>query len=395
MSRTPRHSCAVRRVPGAVADELHVLARPVDTAAGAVAQAASAWEALAAVLADEGARQSDLVSETVFVAPGVATAAELLGARRRVLAGDATAATTLIGQAPLEDEPMLLEIAAVAVVPRGSRASSAPAALHATASCACAQCSAGLRGRRIQLGAQTHLFAANLHGRRGGDARAEAFEMFCEAERLLADAGMGFRDVIRTWIHLRDIDRDYDALNRARRDFFASRGIERRPASTGVQGIPLAPAHDFSLSLFAVASPDPLHVPLMTTPTLNEAWTYGADFSRGLRLVDDNKVSLVVSGTASIDESGRSVHEGDLAAQTERMLRNIETLLAQQGAGFADLVSAVTYVKHAGDAPELRRRLDAHGFGGFPLAIVEAPLCRPELLCETEAIAVLPLPALR
>lgn len=385
----------MRRITGAVADEIHLLARPSDGAAGAASQVASAWEALADVLADEGARPTDLAIETVFVARGAATRAELLGARTRALGAASAAATTLIGQAPLEDDPMLLEIAAVAIVPREADAAASPPAPRAATSCDCADCATGLRGRAIRLGAQTHFTAGSVCGRRGKDAAAEAFDMFCEAERLLAAAGMSFRDVIRTWIHLRDIDRDYDALNRARREFFESRAIERRPASTGVQGIPLAPGHDFSLSLFAVASPDPLHVPLMTTPTLNEAWTYGADFSRGLRLVDDNKVSLIVSGTASIDERGRSVHEGDLAAQTERMLRNIETLLAQQGAGFADLVSAVTYVKHAADAPELRRRLGAHGFGGFPLAIVEAPLCRPELLCETEAVAVLPLPALR
>ena len=31
------------------------------------------------------------------------------------------------------------------------------------------------------------------------------------------------------------------------------------------------------------------------------------------------------------------------------------------------------------------------GFDGFPLVVVDAPLCRPELLCEIEAEAVLPL----
>jgi enamine deaminase RidA (YjgF/YER057c/UK114 family) len=142
--------------------------------------------------------------------------------------------------------------------------------------------------------------------------------------------------------------------------------------------------------LFAVKSRQPLDVARMSTPMLNEAWTYGADFSRGLRLDDGNSTSLIVSGTASIDENGRSVHAGDLAAQVTRMLLNIETLLYEQGAGLGDLASAITYVKHASDAPALRRLYEERGFGAFPLAIVEAPLCRPELLCETEAVAVLP-----
>ena len=129
----------------------------------------------------------------------------------------------------------------------------------------------------------------------------------------------------------------------------------------------------------------------MSTPSLNEAWSYGADFSRGLRVVDANKVALHVSGTASVDEAGRTVHVGDFEAQADRMLHNIASLLDRQGATFEDLVSGVTYLKHPGDAPALRAMLRARGFDGFPCALVEAPLCRPELLCEAEVLAVLPL----
>jgi enamine deaminase RidA (YjgF/YER057c/UK114 family) len=202
---------------------------------------------------------------------------------------------------------------------------------------------------------------------------------------------MGFHDVVRTWIHVRDIDRDYDALNSARRAFFARQGIEPRPASTGVQGVPFPDAHDFSLRLDALQSGRPRGVTPMSTPTLNEAWSYGADFSRGLRVAEMNKVSLYVSGTASIDEAGRTVHVGDVAAQVDRMLHNIETLLAGQGASFANLVSGVTYLKHPSDAPTLQAICRQRGFDGFPCALVEAPLCRPELLCEAEVVALLPL----
>jgi enamine deaminase RidA (YjgF/YER057c/UK114 family) len=201
---------------------------------------------------------------------------------------------------------------------------------------------------------------------------------------------MTFRDVVRTWIHLRDIDRDYDALNQARRDFFRHCGIERRPASTGVQGIPFPDVHDFSMSLCAVKSTRPLDVTAVSTPSLSEAWDYGADFSRGLRVAEGSKVTLYVSGTASIDEAGHTAHVGDFAAQVERMLHNIASLLAQQGATFANLVSGVGYLKNAQDASVLRSIFRQRGFAGFPCALVEAPLCRPELLCEAEAVAVLP-----
>lgn len=374
-----------------MADELYLRVRPADPAAGAAAQASSLYATLLAALAAEGADASHLVTENVFVRPLADDYRATVNARHLALAalGSSGPASTFIGQTPLEGE-VAAEILATAMLPHGGGAAFEPD-VHCAASCMCESCALGLRGRMVRTGAQTQLHAGNIYGRRS-DAVAEAFDMFVEADRLLAAAGMTFRDVIRTWIHLRDIDRDYAALNQARRDFFASRSIERRPASTGVQGIPFAEGHDFALSLFAVKSQPPLEVQRMSTPTLNEAWTYGADFSRGLRLADPNKVALLVSGTASIDEYGVSVHPGDLAAQVERMLRNIETLLVEQGAGFVDLVSAITYVKRPADAPELRRLMDARGFGGFPLAIVHAPLCRPELLCETEAVAVRSLP---
>jgi len=195
---------------------------------------------------------------------------------------------------------------------------------------------------------------------------------------------------VRTWIHLRDIDRDYDALNRARRAFFAARGIEPAPASTGIGGGPVARGHDLCLGLYAVRAGRPLVKSVMTSPTLNEASEYGADFVRGLRVQEANKVALLVSGTASIDEHGRTAHVGDLEAQAERMLVNIAALLEGQGARYADVVQAITYVKHPADAERVRAQLRKAGFGGFPHVMVAAPICRPELLCETEVLAVLP-----
>jgi len=69
---------------------------------------------------------------------------------------------------------------------------------------------------------------------------------------------------------------------------------------------------------------------------------------------------------------------------------NLAALLERQGARFADVLHAVTYLKHPADAARLRGKLLSAGFVGFPHALVAAPICRPDLLCETEALAVLP-----
>ncbi len=231
----------------------------------------------------------------------------------------------------------------------------------------------------------------NVYGAPGG-AFDEATSMFSMAETLLRREGMSFRNVVRTWIYLRDMDRDYADLNRARRGFFKSRGLALRPASTGIQGSPFPGEHNFSMGFLAVKSPSPLEVEVMSTPTLNEAWTYGSDFSRGLKVTEGNKTALYVSGTASVDEEGRTVHDGDLEAQVDRMLHNISTLLLEQGASFGDLVSGITYLKRAADASCLRKIFRDRGLDALPNAMVKADVCRPDLLCEMEAIAVLPPP---
>lgn len=383
----------LRRFRGPLADELYVVCRPSEIASGVASQTESAYHGLLDLLSSKGVGLDSLVTETVFLRQIEDDFRVVRDVRSRVVGRTSLSSpgpvTIFVGQPPLDGDPRVM-LAAVAVAPRRSQS---PSTFEVTRPlpCSCEACSEGARARAIRLGDQTHVHSCDVFGQ-GERAFDEIFDMFCQAEALLGEAGMSFCDVIRTWIHLRDIDRDYQALNQARREFFASRGIYRRPASTAVQGITFGGVHDFSMSFFAVKSPRPLEAPLMSTPMLNEAWTYGADFSRGFRLVDANKTALHVSGTASIDENGQSVHVGDFERQADRMLHNIATLLEEQGAGFGDLVSAVTYLKRPGDAPALREIFRDRGFGGFPCAIVEAPLCRPELLCETEAVAILPLP---
>ena len=388
-------SNVLHRFAGPEADELAILCRPEGQSPDTAHQAEAAYRALAKQLAAHQSAFRDVTSETLLLRDVRKDLPLVLDIRTRVLADLGQSAyaplPSFIQQAPI-DPGASFELSAWAVVPRHRDAWSVRD-VRAVPSCVCEGC-ARSGARLVRLGDQGSLHTTNVYGV-GGDAFEQALDMFCAAERLLQQCGMDFRDVARAGIHLRDIDRDYDALNRARREFFRQRGIGLRPASTGVQGLPFTDVHDFSLSLQAVQSPRALDVTRMSTPTLNEAWDYGADFSRGLRLTEANKVMLYISGTASIDEAGRTVHVGDLKAQVDRMLENIESLLAQQGAGFENLVSGITYLKSPGDAPVLRAMCRERGFENFPCALVEAPLCRPELLCETEAVAMLPVATAR
>ena len=385
------HGCLVvlRRVDGPEARELSIHCLPADAAADAGLQAASIYRAILDVLEAEGGGFGSVVSEMVFLRDLRQDIGAVRASRLRVLAGSGGAkhrpATLEIEQPPL-DERARLEVLVQAVLPSESQAPFD--VIEVQAACSCAGC-ASAHGLRVQLGGETRFHAAALYGP-GDDAYQQTLGMFGLAEQLLQRAGLEFRDVVRTWIHLREMDRDYAALNRARREFFESRGIDPVPASTGIGGGPVPAGHDLCLGVYAVKAAHAVERSVMTSPTLNEAPEYGADFVRGMRVLEANKVALQVSGTASIDEQGSTAHVGDVGAQAERMLVNIAALLEGQGAGFGDVVSAITYLKHPEDQTRVREKLRSARFGGFPHALVVAPICRPELLCETEVLAVLP-----
>lgn len=129
---------------------------------------------------------------------------------------------------------------------------------------------------------------------------------------------------------------------------------------------------------------------------LNEAYSYTkpSSFSRGLRIDFGDTTILLISGTASIDESGKSLHIGNFRAQMRRTLSNISGLLASEGCTWHDVVRTTCYLR------DIERDYEAfneertafyreQGLDPLPASTgIQAILCRPELLVEIEAIAM-------
>jgi len=130
--------------------------------------------------------------------------------------------------------------------------------------------------------------------------------------------------------------------------------------------------------------------------TLNEAYDYGSAFSRGMRIDLNGLTILLISGTASIDDHGRTVHVGDLRAQVRRTFDNITKLLASEGATWHDIVRTTCYLRDIERDYALFNEIRTQFFkeqGLNPLpasTCIQAILCRPELLIEMEAIAIFP-----
>lgn len=129
---------------------------------------------------------------------------------------------------------------------------------------------------------------------------------------------------------------------------------------------------------------------------LNEAFDYSkpSSFSRGMRIDLNGLTILLISGTASIDENGISVHAGDFRAQMRRTLWNITGLLEAEGASWKDIVRTSCYLRdierdYAAFNEERTAFFEKQGLDPLPASTgIQAILCRPELLIEIEAIAM-------
>jgi 2-iminobutanoate/2-iminopropanoate deaminase len=132
---------------------------------------------------------------------------------------------------------------------------------------------------------------------------------------------------------------------------------------------------------------------------LNEAYAYEkpSSFARGLRIDLGSVAVLLISGTASIDEQGVSVHVGDFRAQLRRTYHNITGLLAAEGATWKDIVRTTCYLRdierdYAAFNEERTAFFAEQELDPLPASTgIQAILCRPELLVEIEAIAIIPV----
>jgi 2-iminobutanoate/2-iminopropanoate deaminase len=129
---------------------------------------------------------------------------------------------------------------------------------------------------------------------------------------------------------------------------------------------------------------------------LNEAYDYAkpSSFVRGMRLDLNGLVILLISGTASIDEKGETVHVGDFRAQCRRTFQNITGLLEAEGATWHDIVRTTCYLRdidrdYAAFNEERTAFYREQELNPVPASTgIQAKLCRPELLVEIEAIAM-------
>jgi enamine deaminase RidA (YjgF/YER057c/UK114 family) len=228
--------------------------------------------------------------------------------------------------------------------------------------------------------------------------KQQAVSMFREAADYVGAYGFRYRDVVRTWIYLPNLLDWYDDFNAARRQVYTELGLCGGteplwfPASTGIQGrSPLG--GECMMDLLAVCGKEGsgLERRMLGSPLQCEAYDYGSSFCRAVEVRDESVSRIFVSGTASIDEEGKTVFQDDPVGQIDFTLRVVEQLIGSRGHSLGDVAQCVAFLKNPEYAELFQSIAASRGLDSRVTVRTVADVCRADLLFELEALTIKPV----
>ena len=233
---------------------------------------------------------------------------------------------------------------------------------------------------------------------RGACLRERTREAYLRLFALLG--ARGTPHLWRVWNYMAGINGDEQGLERYRWFNLGRHDAYQALGATAAAQMPAASALGWAghgpLSIAFLAgrrAPRPIENPRQVS-----AFHYPGDygprpplFARAVLADSGAGEWLLVSGTASI-VGHQTVHPGDVVAQCEETARNLRAVLdeanrATRTSGHrAEALSHRVYVRHAADFPVVRRTLE-RCLGGAGLTLMQADICRQDLLVEVESLA--------
>jgi len=213
------------------------------------------------------------------------------------------------------------------------------------------------------------------------------FEMIEDA---LEYAGMDFCNVARTWLYIDEILDWYDEFNKVRTRFFEERGVFDGivPASTGIGVANPAGAALVAEAVAVKAKNGTVGVHAVPSPLQCPAIDYRSSFSRAVEIVLPDHRRLYISGTASIDPDGKTIHVGDVEKQIVRTMEVVAAILESRGMVWDDTSRAIAYFRDMNDAPLLDKYCTDHSLAHMPIAVAHGDICRDDLLFEIEVDSI-------
>ncbi len=240
--------------------------------------------------------------------------------------------------------------------------------------------------------------------------RNSAHQAFREIKAILENENYSFQNLVRQWNYVPEITiketdnkgmpfQNYQEFNDVRAAWYLKEGLDKDfPASTGI-GVY---SRGVNIEVIALDPGSDLHIKSLHNPEQSDAHQYSSSklvgekaveaprFERGKMVFDDGNGHIWVSGTASI--LGENSVDGDIQEQTSVTLNNIDRLLKPENLIHNGLpwqsisVNALyirAYVKHRQDGEWVESRLKEK-YPGAVRHVLEADICRPELLIEIE-----------
>lgn len=132
----------------------------------------------------------------------------------------------------------------------------------------------------------------------------------------------------------------------------------------------------------------------MANLTVINPWTWGDELGF-VQAVESRGVTRILygAGQGSLDEHGRILHVGDMAAQVREALNNVETVLRAAGLSLADVTRLNYYTTdmdafNAVQGAEVMPRLRDAGCRASGVLIGVTRLALADMLIEIEATAV-------
>jgi len=247
-------------------------------------------------------------------------------------------------------------------------------------------------GSVFQDASARHCLLGGVVPRRCYPARADQTRhTLAQLEGDLAQAGFALGDLVRTWFYLDDILSWYNEFNHVRTEMYA--GIQFRtgslPASTGIGA--RNPRH--TALLLGARALQPLAGAVAAqeigSPLQCPAPAYGSSFSRAMEIPAVGQRLLTISGTASIAPAGATLWPDSIHRQVNLTMEIVAAILQSRGASLADVTRAVAYFKDPTDVHVFTDWCADNGLAEMPVICTHGTVCRPDLMFELEADAVL------
>ncbi len=120
-------------------------------------------------------------------------------------------------------------------------------------------------------------------------------------------------------------------------------------------------------------------------------WQDQFGFSQAIDVRGANRV-VYFAGQTSVDADGTPINAGDMAAQVNQALNNLETVLGHAGLTLANVVRLNYYTRNVAAfmqaSSALAPRLQAAGCQPASTLLGVAELFHPDILVEIEALAI-------